>query len=66
MTGADGILQAPFWQMGGYAAYVWPSYGLALVVLLWLLWRAAGELRQAEKRLKQLQSVVAPAIEKDG
>ncbi len=24
-----------FLHMGGYAMYVWPSYGLALVVLLW-------------------------------
>ena len=23
-----------FLQMGGYAAYVWPSYGLALIVLV--------------------------------
>lgn len=28
-----------FLEMGGYAAYVWPSYGLALVVLVgnWLV-----------------------------
>ena len=24
-----------FFYMGGYAAYVWPSIGLALVVLAW-------------------------------
>lgn len=59
-------MQTDFWQMGGYAAYVWPSYGFAVLVLLWLLWYAFGELRQAEKRLKQLQSVVSPATEKDG
>ena len=23
-----------FFEMGGYAAYVWPSYGLALVILI--------------------------------
>jgi heme exporter protein D len=23
-----------FFEMGGYAAYVWPSYGLALIVLI--------------------------------
>ena len=23
-----------FFQMGGYAFYVWPSYGLALIVLV--------------------------------
>ncbi len=37
MNGAD------FWQMGGYAAYVWPSFGLTLLVLAvhawWPWWR---------------------------
>jgi len=22
-----------YWQMGGYAVYVWPAYGISLVVL---------------------------------
>jgi heme exporter protein D len=26
-----------FFNMGGYAVYVWPSYGLAAIVL-WLNW----------------------------
>ena len=26
-----------FFHMGGYAVYVWSSYGLALVVLGWIL-----------------------------
>ncbi len=26
-----------FLHMGGYAAYVWPSYGLALVILVYNL-----------------------------
>lgn len=26
-----------FFHMGGYAVYVWSSYGLALVVLGWVL-----------------------------
>ncbi|MFV2031060.1 MAG: heme exporter protein CcmD, partial [Gammaproteobacteria bacterium] len=26
-----------FFNMGGYAIYVWPSYGLAAIVL-WLNW----------------------------
>jgi heme exporter protein D len=32
-----------FFDMGGYAAFVWPSYGLAavvLAVLAWTSWRA--------------------------
>lgn len=55
-----------FWEMGGYAAYVWPAYGLAAAVLLVLLWRARRELGMAENRLKQLQSAAPPATEKHG
>lgn len=29
-----------FWSMGGYGRYVWPSYGLAFIVLAWNLWAA--------------------------
>jgi len=47
--------------MGGYAAYVWPAFGFALVVLLGLLghsWRAA---RRREQELAQLRELVRPA-----
>jgi heme exporter protein CcmD len=29
-----------FLQMGGYAAYVWPAYGLSAVVLVYNWWSA--------------------------
>jgi heme exporter protein D len=29
-----------FLRMGGYAAFVWPSYALALAVLGWNVWAA--------------------------
>lgn len=61
-----GIIPQDFWEMGGYAGYVWPAYGLAAAMMLWLLWRAHRELRAAEIRLKQLQSAVSPASERDG
>lgn len=35
-----------FWQMGGYAAYVWGSFGAALAVYGWNLW-APGAQRRA-------------------
>jgi heme exporter protein D len=47
-----------FLAMGGYAAYVWPAFGFALVVLLGLLvqsWHAAHK-REAE--LEQLRQLV--------
>jgi heme exporter protein D len=35
-----------FLAMGGYAAYVWPSYGLALAVLVGNVWLAARRRRK--------------------
>ncbi len=42
-----------FWQMGGYAIYVWPSYALFLFVLVY--WLAAPWLahRQTLRKLAQ-------------
>jgi heme exporter protein CcmD len=45
--------------MGGYAAFVWPSYGLVALVL-WLNWyiprkQHATELRQLKRRNKAEQ-----------
>jgi heme exporter protein D len=44
-----------FLNMGGYAAFVWPSYLLAAVIMagLWLTSRRALKLREAE--LKRLE-----------
>jgi len=41
-----------FFNMGGYAAFVWPSYGLAAVVL-WLNWYLPR--KQHEKELRSLK-----------
>jgi heme exporter protein CcmD len=45
--------------MGGYAAFVWPSYGIAALVL-WLNWylprkQLEMELRQLKRRQKVKQ-----------
>ena len=41
-------------EMGGYGAYVWASYGLAALVLLWNFWSArrseAEALLSAQRR----------------
>jgi heme exporter protein D len=47
---------AEFFNMGGYAQFVWPSYGLAALVL-WLNWyiprrQHEAELRRLERRKK--------------
>ena len=41
-----------FFQMGGYAAFVWPSYGIVALVL-WLNWYLPR--KQFEKELRSLQ-----------
>ena len=43
---------AEFFQMGGYAAFVWPSYGLVALVM-WLNWYLPR--KQFEKELRQLR-----------
>ncbi|RMG28850.1 MAG: heme exporter protein CcmD [Gammaproteobacteria bacterium] len=42
-----------FLHMGGYAPYVWPSYGIAALVLWWNLWVPARRLRQVRARLRR-------------
>jgi heme exporter protein D len=44
--------------MGGYAAYVWPAFGFALVVLLGLLVQSWHAARQREAELEQLRQLV--------
>lgn len=39
-------------SMGGYAAFIWPSYGVAVVLLSALLLLSARRLRVAERALK--------------
>ena len=39
-----------FFQMGGYAVFVWPSYGIAALVL-WLNWYLPRKQHDKELRL---------------
>ncbi|MBP2229751.1 heme exporter protein CcmD [Azospirillum agricola] len=45
-----------FLSMGGYAAFVWPAYAIAALVLLGLLLATWKGLRDAETTLKALES----------
>lgn len=38
-----------FFEMGGYAAFVWPGYGLAAVAMIGLLVASLRTLRAREK-----------------
>ncbi|MBF0393809.1 MAG: heme exporter protein CcmD [Alphaproteobacteria bacterium] len=46
----DGVL-----GMGGYAAYVWPAYGITAVVMLGLLITSLREMRKNESQLAALK-----------
>ncbi len=41
--------------MGGYARFVWPAYGVALAVLLWMLVDSLRSYRRAERALAALE-----------
>ncbi|WP_448190366.1 heme exporter protein CcmD [Azospirillum sp. sgz301742] len=51
---------AEFFAMGGYAAYVWPAYGMAALVLLGLLVASIKGLRDREATLKALEGSRPP------
>ncbi|MHA6288007.1 heme exporter protein CcmD [Maricaulis sp. CAU 1757] len=44
-----------FLAMGGYAAYVWPAWGISVLALAGLVAAALLERRAVERRLKQLE-----------
>ena len=45
-----------FFEMGGYAAYVWPAFGVGAVVLIALLVISLRSLKSREKALRQLEA----------
>lgn len=42
-------------QMGGYAGFVWPAYGVALVVMVGVLMASVRAARANETELERLQ-----------
>jgi len=44
-----------FLAMGGYAAFVWPAYGVATVVLAGLGWHSLRAYRSRQRELESLQ-----------
>ena len=43
-----------FLEMGGYAAFVWPAYGVAALVLLGLLFDSLSAYRRRQRELETL------------
>ena len=46
-----------FLAMGGYAAYVWPAFGVAALIMVVLLVASGRSLRARERALKGLEQV---------
>jgi heme exporter protein D len=44
-----------FLAMGGYAAYVWPAYGITAVVLVGLVVQSLRAYRLRQRELERLQ-----------
>ena len=42
-----------FWQMGGYALYVWPSYALFLAIVVYWLVVPWLEVKRTLRKMKQ-------------
>lgn len=45
-----------YFAMGGYAAFIWPSYGVAIVLLIVLFLLSARRLNAAENALNDESS----------
>jgi heme exporter protein D len=48
-------MMSEFFHMGGYGGYVWPTYGIAALVLVVLLLATLRGLKKSEKTLDSLQ-----------
>ena len=49
-----------FFAMGGYAAFVWPAYGVAAAVLAGLAFHAARRRRARRAELEALEARLGP------
>jgi heme exporter protein D len=47
---------AEYVQMGGYAMFVWPAYGLALLGLVGILWLSISSWKAREAEFNVLKS----------
>jgi heme exporter protein D len=45
-----------FWAMGGYAAYVWPAYGISLLGIAGAAWLTLQSYLRAKATLAALES----------
>ena len=55
-----------FLAMGGYAAYVWPAFGITAVILVALALASLRSLRTREQMLEGLQRNSNAAVRRTG
>jgi heme exporter protein D len=48
---------AHFFAMGGYAIYVWPAFGLAVIVLGGLLGESLAAYRRVQRELAAMERI---------
>lgn len=51
------IVMMEFFDMGGYGAYIWPSFAITAAVLIGMGWQSYKQLGDAEKELTLLKTV---------
>ena len=44
-----------FFAMGGYAAFIWPAYGVSAMALVAMIWQSWSAWRSAQKKLQALE-----------
>ncbi len=49
-----------FFAMGGYAAYVWPAYGVSIIALIVLAARSWRQMRRAERLVALSEKAETP------
>ncbi len=64
---------AEFLNMGGYAFYVWLSYGISTALIIYLIWASVNrhkavlqQIAQRQKREQRLRQAAAINMEKQG
>ena len=55
-----------FFEMGGYAAYVWPAFGAAAVIMIALLLFSIRAMRAREAALRALEATARRQRDADG
>ncbi len=55
-----------FFEMGGYAAYVWPAFGAAAAIMVALLLLSIRAMRAREAALRALETTARRQRDADG